>query len=130
MKSIVRLGLAAVVSGALFLSLGAGDAFAIVCSVVGKPIGAGSAVFVDDSAGGEVTITNPSGQLQGGFITFDLDGDGVGDADVFLLPTNPALEDPFELGIGELPDGAHNAGPGDDPCDGVGIDDLEACFGP
>ena len=88
-----------------------------------------SAVFVDDTLD-EIIVTNPSGQLQGGFITFDLDGDGFGDADVFLLPVTPALEDPFDLGIGELTDGAHNSGPGDDPCDGIGIDDLEACFGP
>jgi hypothetical protein len=25
------------------------------------------------------------------------------------------------------PEGAHNAGPGDDECDGVGIDNIEAC---
>lgn len=129
MKGILKLGVAAIVGGALFLSLGGGQALAIVCSVVNKPIGAGSAVFVDDTSD-EIIVTNPSGQLQGGFITFDLDGDGFGDADVFLLPVTPALEDPFDLGIGELPDGAHNSGPGDDPCDGIGIDDLEACFGP
>jgi len=129
MNGIVRLGVAAIVGGALFLSMGGGQALAIVCSVANKPIGAGSAVFVDDTSD-EIIVTNPSGQLQGGFITFDLDGDGVGDADVFLLPVTPALEDPFDLGIGELTDGAHNSGPGDDPCDGIGIDDLEACFGP
>ncbi len=130
MKSIVgRLGLAVVVGGALFLSLGGGEAFAIVCSVVNKPVDAGSAVFIDATTD-DVTITNPSGQLEGGFVTIDENGDGSGDFDVFLLPVTPALEDPFDLGLGELPDGAHNAGPGDNPCDGVGIDDLEACFGP
>jgi hypothetical protein len=27
-----------------------------------------------------------------------------------------------------LPDGALNAGPGEDPCDGKGIDDLDGCL--
>jgi len=116
--------LAAVVA---FFALGGSDAFAIVCAVADKPIGAGSAVFFDATTD-EVTITNPSGQPHGGFITVDEDGDGSGDADVFLLPVNPGLEDPFGEGLGELPDGAHNAGPGDDGCDGIGIDDLEDCF--
>jgi hypothetical protein len=29
---------------------------------------------------------------------------------------------------GVLPDGAMNAGPGDNLCDGKGIDDIDACF--
>ena len=99
---------------------------AIVCAVASKPIGAGSAVFVDIPTD-TVTVTNPSGQFHGGFATLDFDGNGSGDADVFLLPVNPALEDPEGIGVGELPHGAHNAGPGDNGCDGIGVDDLEAC---
>ena len=123
-NSLGRFGLAAVAGTVLSLSLGAGDAFAIVCTVDDKPVGAGSAATFDASTG-EVTIDRPGM----GFVTIDEDGDGVGDLDVFLLPVTPGLDDPFGEGLGELPDGAHNAGPGDEGCDGVGIDDLEACAG-
>jgi hypothetical protein len=40
----------------------------------------------------------------------------------------PQTGDPFTIFIrGVLPDGAMNAGPGDNLCDGKGIDDLEGC---
>lgn len=128
MKSIARLSVAVVLGGGLFLTLGGGQALAIVCSVVPKPVGAGSAATFNVPAD-EVIITNPSGQLHGAFISIDEDGDSSGDLDVFLLPVTPGLDDPFGEGLGELPDGAHNSGPGDDGCDGIGIDDLEVCFG-
>lgn len=131
MRSITRLSVAVFLGGGLFFTLGGGQALAIVCAVAPKPVGAGAAAFFSEADDPEdpPLILNPSGQLQGGFITVDLDGDYEGDVDVFLLPTTPALEDPFDLGAGELPDGAHNAGPGDNPCDGIGIDDLEVCLG-
>ena len=116
------------IAGALFLALGGGEALAAFCIVAGKPVGKGSAVFVDLSTDPEtVTITNPSGQPHGGFATLDFDGDGIGDVDVFFLPVTPALQDPEEIGVGELPHKAHNAGPGDDSCDGIGVDDLAEC---
>jgi len=132
LRSIARLGAAVVLGGGLFLSLGGGQALAIVCSVAPKPVGAGAAAFFSeaDDPDDPPVILNPSGQAQGGFVTIDLDGDYEGDVDVFLLPVTPALEDEFDIEVGELPRGAHNSGPGDNGCDGVGIDDLEACFGP
>lgn len=111
----------AVILGAL---LTAAPALAVVCGVPNKPQGAGATV----DATGEEPTPNAGGQLKGGFVTFEEGGQLF---DVFLLPVTPALEAPFEeVPVGELPDGAHNAGPGDDLCDGIGIDDFEACLFP
>lgn len=131
MNGLTRLMVAVVLGGGLFFTFGGGQAFAIVCAVVPKPVGAGAAAFFSEADDPEdpPVILNPSGQPHGGFVTIDLDGDYEGDVDVFLLPVTPALEDEFEIGVGELPHGAHDSGPGDNLCDGTGIDDLEACFG-
>jgi hypothetical protein len=66
----------------------------------------------------------------GGFTTIDasaLAGDTL-IVDTFDLPVTPALEDPEGFGVGELPIQARNAGPGDDLCDGKGVDSIGACF--
>jgi hypothetical protein len=104
------------------LALGAGEAFATSCSPVNKPAGAGSAgTATVNVVTGEFTPVdlnvNPAGKLRGGFISVTAvlpDGTVVGGGDVFTR---------------DLPDGAHNAGPGGSECDGVGIDDLAECGG-
>jgi hypothetical protein len=113
-----RLCLAAVSVGVLALS--AAPAFATHCAVVNKPAGAGSAGTVTlDVVNGVVLSsdlnTNPAGHIRGGFLSVTAvlpDGTVVGSGDVFKH---------------DLPDGAHNSGPGDSECDGVGIDDLAEC---
>lgn len=56
-------------------------------------------------------VNKPIGAGVGGaFVTEVVDGVEV---DVFLRK--------------DLPESAHNAGPGDNECDGVGIDDVEEC---
>jgi hypothetical protein len=102
------------------LALTASEAFATHCSPVNKPAGAGSAgTATVNVVTGEFTPidlnVNPAGHLQGGFISVTAvlpDGTVVGGGDVFKV---------------DLPDGAHNSGPGDSECDGVGIDDLAEC---
>jgi hypothetical protein len=91
------------------------------CFVAKKPEGKGSA----GSATIEVTTeeftpdsdlrTNPQGRITGGFITLTatFQGEPIGTWDVFAQTSLPA--------------GAHNAGPGDDACDGVGTDDAINC---
>lgn len=98
-------------------------ALAHVCFVAKKPSEAGSAgtATLDVISGtitpGDDLRVNPAGKLQGGFITITAVAGGttLGTADTFSHTT--------------LPDSARNAGPGDDMCDGVGIDDAEACAG-
>jgi hypothetical protein len=106
------------------LALTAGQASATSCSVVKKPAGAGSAgsatvnvVTGEFTLGGDVRI-NPAGHIQGAFLSVTAvlpDGTVVGGGDIFAHR--------------DLPDGAHNSGPGDSECDGVGIDDLAECGG-
>ena len=102
----------------------AAPAFAFHCFVVKKSAGAGSAgtatfnvVTHALTAGTPITFT-PSGQIQGGgFLTVTLvrgDGTPIVTADLFWH--------------GDLPDGAHESGPGGTECDGVGIDDIIACI--
>ena len=98
-------------------------AFAHVCFNPNKPAGAGSAGEITlDVATGEVIEENldlnPAGHPKGGFITVNAEfgGEPIASVDTFAHIT--------------LPDGALNAGPGDDLCDGKGIDNAEACFAP
>lgn len=132
--------LAILIAGGLFLALGGGEALAAFCINANKAGDAGTFGNVilrgdveDDSTWVPVFIpTNQGGRVAGGFVDvyFDLENDtvaGVPDDDdilliddTFFLP--PALGEP-----GELPHGAHNAGPGDDLCDGVGLDDIRGC---
>ena len=102
------------------LALSAGQALATHCSPVNKPSGAGSAgtatvnVVTDEFTPTNLNV-NPAGHLRGGFISVTAvlpDGTVVGGGDVFTR---------------DLPDGAHNSGPGDSECDGVGIDDISEC---
>jgi hypothetical protein len=128
----VRKTLVAVfIAGALFLVLGGGEALAAFCTNTAKPDGAGNVgdLIIDVSTGEPSSMpTNPGGRVAGGFVDvwLDFNGDGIADQkvidDTFLLPANPALGEPAEL-----PHGARNAGPGDDLCDGIGIDDVGAC---
>ena len=108
---------------AVMLVSSAGSAFAHVCFNASKPTGAGSAgTATIDVATGEFTPgdenVNPQGRPRGGFTTMTVEagGDYMGTFDTFAHTT--------------LPDGALNAGPGDDQCDGVGIDNAEACLAP
>jgi hypothetical protein len=54
--------------------------------------------------------------IKGGFITVTP-----------VLPDGTVVGEPADVFKKDLPDGAHNAGPGDNECDGIGIDDLAEC---
>lgn len=118
----MRRLLLTVIATAMLVLLPATHALAVHCTVADKPVGAGSKILVDITSG-EVTQIGP-GNGGGGFASLDFDGDGVADADAFNLPVTPALEDDEGIGVGLLPEGARNAGPGDSECDGKGVDDL------
>jgi len=120
---------AAVLAVGLFLALGSGAALAADCFVPKKPLGAGAGVLITITPGGETfTIVSPSGKPVGGFTTLDLTAVGGPVVDTFDLPVTPGLQDPEGFGVGELPIQARNAGPGDDQCDGKGVDSIGACF--
>jgi hypothetical protein len=119
----MRKHLLAVLLALAVFALTAGEAFATHCSPVNKPEGAGANagtvdVFLSPSGPPDVVIApnlNPAGNPTGGFMAVTVyapDGTVVDTANVFKK---------------DLPDGAHNAGPGDSECDGIGIDDLAAC---
>jgi nitrous oxide reductase accessory protein NosL len=99
-------------------------AYAHVCTNPNKAVGAGSAgeatidVITGEVDFSGVEINEHSGRPKGGFISFTAvaDGEVIGTADVFAQTT--------------LPESARNAGPGDDLCDGKGVDDAEACIAP
>jgi hypothetical protein len=95
-------------------------AFAHHCFVAKKPTTAGSAGTVVLDVVTEETIsedveTTKNGRLKGAFITLTAVAGGteLGTWDVFEHRT--------------LPEGAMNSGPGDDACDGIGVDDAIAC---
>jgi hypothetical protein len=101
--------LAACAAFAAFLILGGGHALAAHCFVVNKPVGAGQ---------------------QGVF--FNLGEVGGPNIDVFDFQCNEGQGLVCEevapgVFVASVPDGAHNAGPGDSECDGKGIDDIFAC---
>ena len=118
----MRRVLAMLVASAAVMGLTASQAFGFHCFVAKKPAGAGSAgsatieVTTETFTPGEDLRVNPSGHLQGGFITLTatLEGEPIGTFDVFTR---------------DLPEGAHNSGPGDNECDGIGVDDAIACLG-
>ena len=96
-------------------------AYAHECANAAKKAGAGSAgdVVVTLNIDGSVDVdtsnakVSPSGRLVGGF------------ADVTIqLEDGTVLADGETYAQLELPDTAQNAGPGDDLCDGVGVDNL------
>jgi hypothetical protein len=117
----MRRFVAVAVASAAIMGLTASQAFAFHCSVVNKPAGAGSAGTVTlDVVNGEIVSSdlnvNPQGRIKGAFASVTAvlpDGTVVGGGDVFWHK--------------DLPDGAHNSGPGTSECDGVGIDDLAEC---
>jgi hypothetical protein len=93
----------------IFFVAGGGEALASHCFVVNKPTGAGQ---------------------QGVF--FNLSEVGGPDVDVFDFKCNEGQGIVCEevapgIFVGSTPQGAHDSGPGDSECDGVGIDDLENC---
>jgi len=138
MKIGFRLALAILFTGVLLVAT-VGTALGAVCINTSKPDGAGNfGDVVINTTTGEVTLpTNPGGQSAGGFVDvwLDLDGDGTADVKIiddtfFLNNGQPSVGNPA-LGVpAELPEGAHNSGPGDSFCDGVGLDDVEACPAP
>ena len=124
-KSII----AAVLAVGLFLALGGGAALAADCFVPKKPLGAGAGTLITITPEGETfTVISPSGKPVGGFIEIDATAFGGPVVDTFDLPVTPGLEDPEGFGVGELPIQARNAGPGDDLCDGKGVDSIGDCF--
>jgi len=116
MKRLLLLSLLTVA----LLGLLASPAMAFSCGVVNKPDGAGSAgTATVDVATGDFTITsqelNPAGKLKGNFLTVTaVAGSQVLSTDDIFIKK-------------DLPAGAHNAGPGDSECDGIGIDDFASC---
>ena len=122
MRAGRRLAVVSVLTAAM-LFVFAGSALAHVCFNAKKPARAGSAgtATIEVTTGtftpGDLNVTK-SGQLKGGFITLTATAGGqpIGTFDTFAHTT--------------LPDGARNSGPGDDMCDGLGIDDAEACSAP
>jgi hypothetical protein len=117
-----RYLLVAVLAVAL-VALSAGEAFATSCSPVNKPEGAGAnagtlTVNLKPTGPPDVVITpnlNPAGRPTGGFLAVTV-----------VAPDGTVVErsNTFKF---DLPDGAHNSGPGDNECDGIGIDDLAEC---
>jgi hypothetical protein len=99
------------------------------CVVANKPTSAGAKLAVDTTTGSVTPLSPAAAHARAGFATLDFDGDNTGDASAFYFPVTPGLEDEEDLGLGSLPDGAHNSGPGDSDCDGNGIDDIFACGG-
>lgn len=115
------------------LLLGAAPAMAHDCANASKQAGAGSVadlyivafvesgVVVDEDFWVENVRENGQGNAQGGFYTahylVSLDG-----ADAFQF----AQHDIFVHH--NLPASAREGGPGDSPCDGVGIDDVGTCL--
>lgn len=100
----------------------AAPASALHCFVVKKPAGAGSVgtatfdVVTHTLTPAQPLIRTPSGQLEGGgFLTVTLV------AGTTVLATADLF---FQT---DLPDGAHESGPGTTECDGVGIDDILEC---
>ena len=111
MKKVVFVILAT----AALLVLSGGQAFATHCSVANKPFDAGAnagTVALQPSGPPVITqVLNPAGHPTGGFMTV-------------IAPDGTVVGSVFKK---DLPDTAHNAGPGDNECDGIGIDDLETC---
>ena len=118
----MRRFVAVAVASTAIMGLTASQAFGFHCFVAKKPAGAGSAgsatieVTTETFTPGEDLRVNPAGHLQGGFITLTatFQGEPIGTFDVFTR---------------DLPEGAHNSGPGDNECDGIGVDDAMACNG-
>jgi hypothetical protein len=118
MRRIAAVSVVALVA----VGLTASQAFAFHCFVAKKPSGSGSAgsatieVTTETFTPGPDLSVNKAGHLQGGFITLTatVNGEPIGTFDVFTR---------------DLPEGAHNSGPGDNECDGIGVDDAIACMG-
>lgn len=118
MYEVRRAATVLALSGLLMLI--ASPALAHICTNANKADGAGvGAVVQIELTTFEFTPLegniNPQGRIQGGFVTlvFVYEGDFVASFDTYTHLT--------------LPEMAQNAGPGDAECDGVGIDDIEAC---
>jgi hypothetical protein len=120
---MMRRHIFVVVLAVVAFGLSATEAFATHCGVVNKPVGAGAnagtvTVTLNTTGPPDVVVTpnlNPAGKPTGGFMTVSViapDGTVVATENVFKK---------------DLPDGAHNSGPGDNECDGIGIDDLAEC---
>ena len=129
MRLGTRLLVITVLAGVLSMAI-ITPALAHVCFNPNKPDGAGSAgsatLLIDPATGEETFIPGSdlqmnehSGRVQGGFVTLTAVIEGVGPiatADVFAQTT--------------LPEQARNAGPGDNLCDGKGVDDAAVCHAP
>lgn len=97
-----------------------GTGSGLSCTPVNKPIGsgvAGTATFdvVTETFTFTVSNVNRAGNMKGNFIT------------VSVVAGTTLLDQVDIFGHKDLPGGAHNSGPGDSDCDGVGIDDAAPC---
>ncbi len=116
----MRKSLATLVLTLVLVVAMASSAFAHICFPTSKPSGAGVAatatLTLDAPPGDQFVFTGgrftPSGKLKGGFLQISvvLGGQVVATFDVFAHHTLDARNKPF------------------DACDGIGIDDAEACL--
>lgn len=109
----------AFLAGAMVLLMTA-TALAFSCTPVNKPIGTGVAGSVTlDVVTETFTVTdmdlNPAGNIKGNFVT------------VSVVAGDTVLDQIDIWWRKDLPDGAHNSGPGDSLCDGVGLDEAAEC---
>ncbi|HEX7167227.1 MAG TPA: hypothetical protein VF230_09625 [Acidimicrobiales bacterium] len=101
----------AALAGAVVLG-SASPAFAHFCTNAAKNAHAPEAGVMSTFDPTTETFT-PLGPGKGGFTAIVIGGQVVGSTYANVL----------------LPDGARNAGPGDDACDGIGNDDMLSCMG-
>ena len=120
MRKLLRRAFSVGFLAGVMVLLMTATALAHSCTPVNKPVGAGqggTATF--DVVTGTFTITsvdlNAAGKMTGNFVT------------VSVVAGGTLLDQVDTFGRKDLPEGAHNAGPGDSECDGVGIDDAAAC---
>lgn len=120
MRKLLRRTFSVAFLAGVMVLLMTATALAFSCNPVNKPIGSGVAGTATlDVVTETFTFTgadlNPAGKMKGNFIT------------VSVVSGVVLLDEVDIFGHKDLPDGAHNSGPGDSECDGVGIDDAAAC---
>jgi hypothetical protein len=120
MRKLLRRTFSVAFLAGVMVLLMTATALAFSCTPVNKPIGAGVAGSVTlDVVAGTFTETgmdlNPAGNMKGNFVT------------VSVVAGDVLLDEVDIWWRKDLPEGAHNSGPGDTECDGVGIDDAAEC---
>jgi hypothetical protein len=120
MRKLLRRTFSVAFLAGVMVLLMTATALAFSCTPVNKPIDAGVAGTVTlDVVAGTFTETgmdlNPAGKMKGNFVT------------VSVVAGDTLLDQIDIWWRKDLPDGAHNSGPGDSLCDGVGLDEAAEC---